>query len=48
MLVSNELAAEAKQRSDINENDSVETVWTDFTELKYLLVVSIVVVNLDK
>ena len=37
MLVSNDLATSAKPRHDINDNDSVQTMWTEFIDLKLIV-----------
>ena len=37
MMVSNNLASSAIPRPDINANDTVQTVWVEFTELKLLV-----------
>ena len=37
MMISNSLAPAAKLRYDINAKDTVQTVWTEFSELKLLV-----------
>ena len=37
MMVANELASVSKKRPDINGNDSVQTVWTEFTKHNLLV-----------
>ena len=37
MMVSNDLAASAKPRYDINYTDTVQTVWTEFVDLKLIV-----------
>ena len=36
-MVSNDLCSSAKPRHDINAQDTVQTVWTEFTELNLLV-----------
>ena len=37
MVISNSLAPSARPRPDINGQDTVQTVWTEFSELKLLV-----------
>ena len=37
MMVSSDLATSAKPRHDINEKDTVQTVWTEFIDLKLIV-----------
>lgn len=37
MMISNEMSSSAKPRHDINSQDTVQTIWTEFTDLNLLV-----------